>query len=44
MAEHKPGSMNIEVQEKTFEAFIRFTVRSVVVIFFILLFLAVFNS
>ena len=44
MAEHKHGSMNIEVQEQTFASFMKFVVRAVVVIFFILLFLAVFNS
>ncbi|MDX5403589.1 MAG: aa3-type cytochrome c oxidase subunit IV [Rhodobacterales bacterium] len=44
MAEHKHGEMNVEVQEKTFEGFIRFTVWSVVVIIGILLFLALFNS
>lgn len=44
MAEYKHGSMNIEAQEKTFEGFVKFVVRAVIVIFFILLFLAVFNS
>lgn len=44
MAEYKHGSMNIEAQEKTFASFMTFVVRSVIVIFFILLFLAVFNS
>lgn len=44
MAEHKHGEMNVEVQEKTFEGFIRFTVWSVVVIIGVLLFLALVNS
>lgn len=44
MADHKPGSMKIEEQEKTFEGFIKFTVRTVIVIIAILLFLAIFNS
>ena len=42
MAEHKHGSMDIEVQEKTFDGFMSFTTRSVVVILFILVVLAVF--
>lgn len=44
MAEHKHGEMNVEVQEKTFEGFIRFTVWSCVVIIGVLLFLALVNS
>lgn len=44
MAEHEPGSMDIEVQEKTFAGFITFVIRSVIVIFAILLLLAIFNS
>jgi Ni,Fe-hydrogenase I cytochrome b subunit len=44
MAEHKHGEMNTEVQEKTFEGFIRFTVWGVVVSIGILLFMALVNS
>ena len=44
MAEHKHGSMNIETQEKTFEGFMKYVVRGVIVVIGILLFLAVFNS
>lgn len=44
MAEHKHGSMNIDVQEKTFEGFIKWTIRVVIASFAILLFLAIFNS
>ncbi len=44
MAEHKPGSMNIEEQEKTFDGFIKWSIRVVIASFAILLLLAVFNS
>ncbi|MDP5333442.1 MAG: aa3-type cytochrome c oxidase subunit IV [Paracoccaceae bacterium] len=44
MAEHKHGEMNIDVQEKTFDGFIRFTVWGVVVSISILLFMALVNS
>lgn len=44
MADHKPGSMDITEQEKTFDGFMKLTVRMVVVIFAVLIFLAVFNS
>jgi len=44
MAEHKPGTMNIDAQEKTFHGFVSFVTRAVIVIFLILIFLAVFNS
>lgn len=44
MAEHQHGSMDIEVQEKTFESFMTYVVRGVVVIFAVLLFLAIFWS
>ncbi|MBV7394718.1 aa3-type cytochrome c oxidase subunit IV [Mameliella sediminis] len=44
MAEHKHGSMDITVQEKTFEGFINFTIRSVIVILCIVIFMAIFNS
>ena len=40
MAAHKHGEMNTFVQEKTFEGFIKFMTRSVIVIVLILLFLA----
>ena len=40
MADHKHGEMNIQVQEKTFDGFIKFCTRSVIVIAIILLFLA----
>lgn len=44
MAEHKHGEMKVDVQEKTFDGFMRWTVKSVVVIFAILLFLLIFAS
>ena len=44
MAEHEHGSMDIEVQEKTFDGFMKFTVRAVIVIFAILIFMAIFTS
>lgn len=44
MAEHKHGEMNIDVQEKTFAGFVTFTIRSVMVIIGILLFMALVNS
>lgn len=42
MAEHEHGSMNIEVQEKTFDGFMSFVTKSVVVIIAILVIMAVF--
>lgn len=44
MSEHKHGTMDIKDQEKTFDGFIRWTIRVVVVSIAILLFLAIFNS
>ena len=44
MAEHKHGSMDITVQEKTFEGFINFVIRTVIVILCLVIFMAVFNS
>ena len=44
MAEHKHGSMNTDVQEKTFEGFVKFTTWSVVAIIAILIFMALVNS
>jgi hypothetical protein len=43
MAEHKHGEMDIEVQEKTFDGFMRFTTWSVVVILLVLVGLAIFR-
>lgn len=42
MAEHEHGSMDSKVQQKTFDGFVTFVTRSVIVIIGILLFMAVF--
>lgn len=42
MAEHKHGEMDIEVQTKTFEGFMKFTTWAVVIILVFLVFLAMF--
>ncbi len=42
MAEHEHGSMNTQPQQKTFDGFIKFVTRAVIVIIGILLFMAVF--
>ena len=44
MAEHKHGEMNTEVQEKTFEGFIRASIWVAGVSVGVLIFLAIFNS
>lgn len=40
MADYKHGEMNIDVQEKTFEGFVKFLTWSVVAIIVTLLFMA----
>ena len=44
MAEYKHGSMDVRVQEKTFEGFMKVAGRSVVAILVILVFLAIFRT
>lgn len=44
MADYKHGEMNITVQTKTFNGFVKFITWSAGVICFVLLFLAVFAS
>ncbi len=44
MAEHKHGSMDTTSQEKTFEGFINFTIRTVFVILVLVIFMAIFNA
>jgi hypothetical protein len=44
MAEHKHGSMDITEHEKTFDGFVRWSVRVAAVSIGILIFLAIFNS
>lgn len=42
MAEHEHGSMDSKVQEKTFDGFVTFVTRAVLVIIGILVFMAIF--
>lgn len=42
MAEYKPGSMDIEVQEKTFDGFMSFCTKTAIAILGVLVFLAIF--
>lgn len=44
MADHKHGSMNIEVQEKTFDGFIKWSKNVVIFAICVLIFLAIFNT
>ncbi len=44
MAEHKHGSMDISEQEKTFDGFMRWSIRVAVASIGIIIFLAIFNS
>ncbi|QFU09833.1 Bacterial aa3 type cytochrome c oxidase subunit IV [Rhodobacteraceae bacterium THAF1] len=44
MAKHSHGSMNIEEQEKTFEGFVKWTVRTVIAIIVALVLLALING
>jgi dolichol kinase len=44
MAEHKQGSMDISGNEKTFEGFITFATRAVIVIIAIVIFMALANA
>jgi hypothetical protein len=44
MSEHKPGSMDIRAQEKTFAAFIKFSVWGAVLSVLVLIFMALSNS
>ena len=44
MAEHEPGSMDITEQERTFEAFVRWTIRTVIVILVSLVLLGIVNG
>ncbi|QJF52294.1 aa3-type cytochrome c oxidase subunit IV [Roseobacter ponti] len=42
MADYKHGEMNTDVQEKTFDGFMRFTARTVIVIILLLVGMAIF--
>jgi len=44
MAAYKHGSMDVRVQEKTFEGFMKFAARTVGVILFLLVVLAIFGA
>ena len=44
MAEHKHGSMDTSVHEKTFDGFVKFVSRSVVIILVFLVLLALING
>ena len=44
MANYEHGSMDVSEQEKTFEGFMRWSVRIAVVSICVLIFLAIFNS
>jgi hypothetical protein len=44
MAEYEPGKMDITEQERTFEGFVRWTIRTVMVILIGLILLAIING
>ncbi|MEM7752466.1 MAG: aa3-type cytochrome c oxidase subunit IV [Pseudomonadota bacterium] len=44
MSDHKHGEMDISVQEKTFEGFIKWSKNVAIFSIAILIFLAIFNS
>ncbi|WP_372613297.1 aa3-type cytochrome c oxidase subunit IV [Aquicoccus sp.] len=44
MSEHKHGEMDITVQEKTFEGFVKYMTWSAVAIILLLLFIALVNA
>ncbi|PZX19570.1 aa3 type cytochrome c oxidase subunit IV [Palleronia aestuarii] len=44
MAKHEHGSMDIEAQKRTFDAFVTWTVRTVIAIIVLLILLALING
>ncbi len=44
MSDYKPGEMDITVQEKTFEGFMKWVTRVSILSICVLIFLAIFNS
>ena len=44
MSEHKPGSMDIRAQEKTFAAFIKWVVWGTVISILVLIFMGLSNA
>jgi Ni,Fe-hydrogenase I cytochrome b subunit len=44
MAEHKPGSMDIRAQEKTFAGFIRMVIWGTIICILVLIFMGLSNA
>lgn len=44
MAEHKQGSMDIKVQERTFDGFVRMVTWGAIIVIGVLVFLALANA
>lgn len=44
MADHKHGEMDVDVQEKTFDGFVKFITWSVILILLLLVWMALFIS
>lgn len=44
MSKHEHGTMDTSVQEKTFAGFVTFTIRTVIIIFIVLILLALFRT
>lgn len=44
MADHEHGKMDISVQEKTFDGFVKFTKNAVIIILLSLILLAIVNG
>lgn len=44
MADHKHGTMDVKVQEKTFEGFLSWMTKGAIVCIAVLIFMAIFNS
>jgi len=44
MAEHKHGDMDISVQEKTFDGFVKMVTRTMIAIVFLLIFIYLVNG
>ncbi|PHQ83379.1 MAG: aa3-type cytochrome c oxidase subunit IV [Thalassobium sp.] len=44
MAEHKHGEMDISVQEKTFDGFVKMVTRTMIAIVFLLIFIYLVNG
>lgn len=42
MAEHKHGDMDVKAQEKTFDGFMRWTMRTVIAIIVVIVLMAIF--